>query len=67
MIADPHKNPAPNAAHTTKSLSFINPFTFASERQIGIDAAVVFPYFSILSLQDHYNNSWNGYWMLKFA
>ncbi len=41
----PQVNPLPKAAITTISPSLILPFSQASQRAIGIDAAVVFPYF----------------------
>ena len=45
IIAAPQVNPLPNAARQTKSPSFIKPFSHASQSAIGIDAAVVLPYF----------------------
>src|SRR4030095_10491845 len=44
----PHVKPLPNAARHTRSLSFTLPFSQASHKAIGIDAAVVFPYFWML-------------------
>ena len=48
MITLPHVNPLPKAAKTTVSPDLILPFSQASVKAIGIDAAVVFPYFWIL-------------------
>ena len=44
MIFDPHKNPDPKAAQTIISPLLILSDSSASDMQIGIDAAVVFPY-----------------------
>ena len=41
-------NPLPNAARQTVSPSLISPFSHASQRAIGTDAAVVLPYCWIL-------------------
>ena len=48
MRAEPHVNPLPNAAIQIKSPSLILPCSNASDIAIGIEAAVVFPYFCIL-------------------
>ena len=48
MMALPQVNPLPKAAKTTQSPDFILLFSQASVRAIGIEAAVVFPYFWIL-------------------
>ena len=40
----PNRNPEPNAANTTISLSFILFCSKASDKAIPTDAAVVFPY-----------------------
>ena len=45
ISADAQVNPEPKAAKQTKSPSFTKPFSQASHKAIGIDAAVVFPYF----------------------
>jgi hypothetical protein len=44
-IALAQVNPLPNAAKTTVSPDFILPFSHASVKAIGIEAAVVLPYF----------------------
>ena len=41
----PQVKPLPKAARTTVSPDFIFPFSHASVKAIGIEAAVVFPYF----------------------
>ena len=43
--AAPHVNPLPKAARQTKSPLFTLPASTASAKAIGIEAAVVFPYF----------------------
>src|SRR6266498_862862 len=43
-----HVKPLPKAARQTKSPSRSNPFSQISHRAIGIEAAVVLPYFWIL-------------------
>lgn len=43
--AEPQVNPLPKAAKQTKSPSFILLVSHASQSAIGIDAAVVLPYF----------------------
>ena len=45
IIALPQVKPLPKAASTTVSPSFTLPCSQASVRAIGIEAAVVFPYF----------------------
>jgi hypothetical protein len=45
MIASPHVKPLPKAAKTTVSPVLIFPFSQASVKAIGIEAAVVLPYF----------------------
>jgi hypothetical protein len=45
MMTLPQVNPLPKAAKTTVSPDLILPFSHASVKAIGIDAAVVFPYF----------------------
>jgi hypothetical protein len=44
----PHVNPLPKAERSTKSPLLIFPCSIASLKAIGIEAAVVFPYFWIL-------------------
>jgi hypothetical protein len=45
MITLPKVNPLPKAAKTTVSPDLILPFSQASVKAIGMEAAVVFPYF----------------------
>ena len=48
IITLPQVKPLPNAARTTVSPFFIFPCSQASVSAIGMDAAVVFPYFWML-------------------
>jgi len=48
ITALPQVKPLPKAAITSKSPSFTLPCSIASVKAIGIDAAVVLPYFCIL-------------------
>ena len=57
---EPQVNPAPKAAIQTVSPLLTAPVSIASEKAMAIDAAVVFPYFSILL------NTWSSLSFIRF-